>query len=72
LEKALAQVAGEPVVIELKTHAQAPDSTNQTDPPRSQRQRQVEATQEAFVQRALELFDGDPGRLRYVPPEDKT
>ncbi len=72
LENALAQVAGTPVVLKLKTHTQTTDSTSTPASSQTPRQRQVEATQEPFVQKALELFDGDPGRMRYVPPEEKA
>jgi hypothetical protein len=29
----------------------------------------MEIAAQPFVQKAMELFDGDPARLRYVPPE---
>ncbi|MCH7751871.1 MAG: hypothetical protein IH898_06920, partial [Planctomycetes bacterium] len=41
-----------------------------TPPPASRRQQQLEIASQPFVQKAMELFDGDPARLCYVPPED--
>ena len=72
LLQALEQVVGEPVVLELKTHVQAANSMAPPNPPRSNKQRHAEITSEPFVQRAMELFAGEPGRIRYVPPEEIT
>ena len=72
LEKALAEVVGKPIAIELKIHTKRPDSAISKNPSQTKRQQQVEITSEPFVQRALELFDGDQARIHYVPPKEKT
>jgi hypothetical protein len=72
LEKSLEQVVGVPVELVLKTHTQSADSTIPEKAPRSKRERQVEITSEPFVKRAMELFDGDPGRVHFVSPEEIT
>jgi len=38
-------------------------------PKQSRRQQQAEVAAEPFVRKAMELFDGDPSRLRFVPPK---
>ena len=69
LEAALENVCGAKVPLQLRTTARV-DAAEKPAPPRaSRRQQQLEITNQPFVQKAMELFDGDPARLRYVPPE---
>ena len=70
LEKALKQVAGETVVLLLQTHADQADTKKQSTPILSRREKQAEIVNQPYVQRALELFDCDPGRIRHVPPSE--
>ena len=69
LETALQQVCGEPVRLVLQVAVRAAAAEQRAAPRRSRRQQQAEAAAQPFVQKAMELFDGDPSRLRYVPPE---
>lgn len=70
LETALESVCGTKVPLQLRTSTRV-DAAEKPAPPRaSRRQQQLEIASQPFVQKAMELFDGDPARLRYVPPED--
>ena len=69
LEAALQSVCGAKVPLQLRTSTRV-DAAEKPAPPRtSRRQQQLEISNQPFVQKAMELFDGDPARLRYVPPE---
>ena len=70
LEKALQEVCGRKVGFVLRTHQRTDGPAKPVAPAPSKRQQQVEISTQPFVKRAMELFDGDPGRLRYVPPTD--
>jgi DNA polymerase III subunit gamma/tau len=70
LERALEQIAGGPVAFTLQTHVEQADTVKPSAPPPTRREKQAEIVKQPYVQRALELFDGDPGRIRYVPPEE--
>lgn len=69
LEGALEQVCGTKVRLQLNTQARVDSGSQEIAPRRSRRQQQLEIAAQPFVQKAMELFDGDPARLRYVPPE---
>lgn len=70
LEAALESVCGTKVPLQLRTSTRV-DTAKKPAPQRaSRRQQQLEITSQPFVQKAMELFDGDPARLRYVPPEN--
>lgn len=69
LEAALAKAAGRPVKLILGTHDDPSAAAQLTESVVERKRREhSEAAAEPFVQRAMELFEGDPGRLRYVPP----
>ncbi|MEQ8209976.1 MAG: DNA polymerase III subunit gamma/tau [Lacipirellulaceae bacterium] len=70
LEAALAKAAGRPVKLILGTHDDPNAAAQPTESVVERRRReQSEAAAQPFVQKAMELFEGDPGRLRYVPPQ---
>jgi DNA polymerase III gamma/tau subunit len=69
IEAALCEVLGGRTGLILTTHndpagAPAAQATQRPSP----KKQQADAAAEPFVQRAVELFDADPGRLRYVAP----
>jgi hypothetical protein len=70
LEAALQSVCGGKVALQLLTSKRV-DAAEKPAPPRSsRRQQQLEISNQPFVQKAMDLFDGDPARLRYVPPDN--
>jgi len=69
LESALEQACGGPVRLVLQVRARTDGPGKPPSKIKSRRQQQAEMTAQPFVQKAMELFDGDPSRLRYVPPE---
>jgi len=71
LEQALESVCGTKVGIVLRTLKQTKTLAKPATRAPSKRQQQAEIVTQPFVKKAMELFDGDPGRLRYVPPEEK-
>ncbi len=71
LESALQSVCGVQVPLVLQSHKRTDSAEKQPPPRRSRRQQQQEIATQPFVQKAMELFDGDPARLRYVPPENQ-
>jgi len=71
LEEALHKVCGTHIPFTLNTHKRTDAPAKPTARPPSRRQQQVEISTQPFVKRAMELFDGDPTRLRYVPPKEK-
>ncbi|MGI9429611.1 MAG: DNA polymerase III subunit gamma/tau [Bythopirellula sp.] len=72
LAQALEQVCGAEVGLVLRTHQRADAAAKPVSRPPSKRQQQAEIATQPFVKRAMELFDGDPNRLRYVPPTDES
>ncbi len=70
LEAALESVCGTKVSLQLRTSTRVDATEKPALPTASRRQQQLEIASQPFVQKAMELFDGDPTRLRYVPPED--
>lgn len=72
LETALQQVCGTKVPLQFNSHARVDAGKKQIAPRRSRRQQQQEIASQPFVQKAMELFDGDPARLRYVPPSENS
>lgn len=66
LEEAVGRVCGESIPLEMRykkrKEAAAPA------PVTSWRQQQAELVAQPFVKTALELFDGDPQKLKFVPP----
>jgi hypothetical protein len=72
IESALSEVCGGRVGLVLTTHHEPADAANAlstTTPRKSVKQQQVDVAAEPFVQRAVELFDGDSSRLRYLAPD---
>ena len=71
LEEALQTVCGQKIGVVLKTHLRADVAAKPVVRAPSRRQQQAEIATQPFVKKALELFNGDPDRLRYVPPREK-
>jgi DNA polymerase-3 subunit gamma/tau len=69
-EAALTNVTGGPVplVFQTRRRVDAPAVAASAAP--SRRQQQADVAAQPFVKKALELFDGDPHRIRYVPPAE--
>jgi DNA polymerase III gamma/tau subunit len=67
LAEALEAAAGRPVRYALELHAEAQGASGASAAP-SRRQLQAEVIQRPFVRRAMELFEADETRLKYVPP----
>jgi len=72
IEAALQQVSGGRVLLTLATHPDPVGATTRVDAPArpNPKQQQASAAADPFVKRAVELFDGDSDRLRYVAPRD--
>jgi DNA polymerase-3 subunit gamma/tau len=73
IESAISEVCGGRVGLVLATHHEPADAANAPStatPRKSVMQQQVDVAAEPFVQRAVELFDGDSSRLRYVAPNN--
>jgi DNA polymerase-3 subunit gamma/tau len=68
IESALAEVCGGRVSLVLTTHEEAPGETTTAPVRPSAKQQLVETANQPFVKRAMELFEGDPSRMRVVPP----
>jgi DNA polymerase-3 subunit gamma/tau len=70
IEAALSEVLGGRIGLVLTTHNEPPGSS--TALPARQRpnpkQQQVDAAADPFVQKAVELFDADSARLKYIAP----
>jgi hypothetical protein len=65
IESALAEVCGGRVPLVLATHADPQAAAAAPTPARpTHKQQQAEVAATPFVQKAMELFDGDPGKLR--------
>ncbi|NOZ41322.1 MAG: DNA polymerase III subunit gamma/tau [Planctomycetes bacterium] len=71
LDQALEEVCGTKVGFTFRTHQRTDAAVKPVTRAPSKRQQQAEISTQPFVQRAMELFDGDPSRLRYVPPSEK-
>ncbi len=71
LEQALRDVCGDGAGFVLSSHKRTDVAAKPVARPPTRRQQQAEIATQPFVQRAMELFDGDPSRLRYVPPNEK-
>jgi len=69
-ESALESVTGGrvPMVFQSRKRVDAP--TVAVAPAPSRRQQQADVATQPFVKKALELFDGDQHRIRYVPPAE--
>jgi DNA polymerase-3 subunit gamma/tau len=73
IEAALAEVCGGRVALVLATHQDPDEGVAAPIPKRtSAKQQQADAAAEPFVQRAVELFNADLGRLRYVAPSGEN
>jgi len=72
LENALQEAAGTKVALVMRAHSRVDAAAEAKPRPKSRRQRQADVAAEPFVKKAMELFDGDPARLRYVPPQKAT
>jgi DNA polymerase-3 subunit gamma/tau len=75
IESALSEVCGGRIGLLLTTHHDPSDAA--ASPPSagsrsSAKQQYVDVAADPFVQRAVELFEGDPGRLRYVAPSEEA
>ncbi len=72
LDAALEQVCGGRVVLALVTHPDpAGAAANAAAPaPLNPKQQQASAAADPFVKRAVELFEGDSERLRFVAPRE--
>lgn len=70
IEQALAEVCGGRVGLVLEVDEAAAQAAA-PPPPKSMRQRQAEIVSDPFVQKAIDLFAGDPNRLKYIPPREK-
>ncbi|HMO85210.1 MAG TPA: hypothetical protein PKC18_09855, partial [Lacipirellulaceae bacterium] len=62
---ALEMVCGAKVGLELTTHEPSPDEAAPAQS--SPAKQQAELATHPFVERAIELFDGDPSRVRVTP-----
>jgi hypothetical protein len=72
IEAALSEVCGGRVAIVLTTHDD-PAGGVETAPTRPTfKQQQAEAVAQPFVQKAMELFNVDPSRVRVTPPSPTT
>jgi DNA polymerase-3 subunit gamma/tau len=68
IESALAEVCGGRVGLILTTHDEAPGESAAAPARPSAKQQLMEASNQPFVKRAMELFEADPSRMRVVPP----
>jgi hypothetical protein len=70
LEAALAEACGQrvPLVFQARQRVDAPAAA--APPAPSRRQQQADVAAQPFVKKALELFDGDPHKIRYIPPTE--
>jgi DNA polymerase-3 subunit gamma/tau len=68
ISQCLQEVHGGPVTLELRTHSDPEGAGGVSNPAKTRRERQQEIAARPFVRNALELFDADATRMRYVPP----
>ncbi|MEM8944789.1 MAG: DNA polymerase III subunit gamma/tau [Planctomycetota bacterium] len=71
IDEALQTICGRQVSFVLGVRKRADAEQEPIVPAPSRRQQQADVAAQPFVQRAMQLFDGDPSRLRYVPPRDE-
>jgi DNA polymerase-3 subunit gamma/tau len=72
IEAALAEVCGGRVGLVLTTHDEPAAASSEISPPRpSAKQQLMEAAAQPFVKKAMELFDGDPSRMRIIASESR-
>ena len=70
LESALLEVCGLRVALVLQA-AQRDSATSASPAPAlSRRQKQMELVSQPFVKKAIELFDGDTQRMKFIPPAE--
>ncbi len=69
-ESALESVTGGRVPMVFQSRKRIDALTVAAAPASSRRQQQADVATQPFVKKALELFDGDPHRIRYVPPAE--
>ncbi len=72
IEAALTEVCGGHVGLVLTTHDDPADAAEPALVRPSLKQQQADATAQPFVRRAMELFDGDPSRMRVVPADGQS
>ncbi|MCA9258657.1 MAG: hypothetical protein KDA61_05635 [Planctomycetales bacterium] len=66
--EALSEACGRQVTFSLETHEGDEDRTLQIQSVATIRQRQEDVVAQPFVQRAIELFQVDATRVKYIPP----
>jgi hypothetical protein len=71
LEAALAEASGREVRLTLATHDDPDGDEPIAAPAKSRRRQLAEASKLPLVQKAMELFDGDPNSLKYSPPNSE-
>jgi hypothetical protein len=75
IEAALSDVCGGRIGLVLTTHHEPSEAGNSSAAAGSRkpmRQPSVDVAADPFVQRAVELFDGDSSRLRFAAPSDEA
>ena len=70
LEKALSDVCGAKVPLHMDVMERTDEPSQAVPRPKSRREKMADLASQPFVKRAMELFDTDPSRLHYVPPEE--
>ena len=70
LETALSEVCGTTVPLQLDVVERTDEASQAVPKPKSRREKMADLASQPFVKRAMELFDSDPSRLHYVPPEE--
>jgi DNA polymerase-3 subunit gamma/tau len=72
IEAALSEVCGGRIGLVLTTHHDPAEATSSGGLPSTKKslKQQPDMATEPFVQRAVELFEGDSNRLRYVAPNN--
>ncbi|TWU17607.1 DNA polymerase III subunit gamma/tau [Bythopirellula polymerisocia] len=68
LESALVEVCGRKVPLMLQAAKRDESASTAPAAPPSRRQQQMELVSQPFVKKAIELFDGDTQRIKYIPP----
>ena len=71
LENALQEVCGNQVTLIMRSHNRIDSSEQPKTKSISRRQQQADLATQPFVKMAIDLFDCDPAKLRYLPPEEK-
>jgi DNA polymerase III subunit gamma/tau len=70
-EAALASVTGGQVGLVFQARKRVDAPATVVAPAVTRRQQQADVAAQPFVKKALELFDSDPHRIRYVPPPEE-